>query len=175
MEEWSDSDESEDDMDWEELGGKWQKGRNMATTSNPNQPPKTQNKLKLTLQPQEKAFGKFLNKISVEKYEGPQLSDGASNQLILTSKRQDASRVRTKDRADRATVEQVLDPRTKMILFKMLNKGFIKQINGCISTGKEANVYHATGPNDEDRAVKIYKTSILVFKDRDKYVTGEFR
>lgn len=24
-------------------------------------------------------------------------------------------------------------------------------------------------------ALKIYKTSILVFKDRDKYVTGEFR
>jgi serine/threonine-protein kinase RIO1 len=24
-------------------------------------------------------------------------------------------------------------------------------------------------------AVKIYKTSILVFKDRDRYVTGEFR
>ncbi|KAL4760012.1 serine/threonine-protein kinase RIO1 [Aspergillus foveolatus] len=25
------------------------------------------------------------------------------------------------------------------------------------------------------RAIKVYKTSILVFKDRDKYVTGEFR
>jgi len=24
-------------------------------------------------------------------------------------------------------------------------------------------------------AIKIYKTSILVFKDRDKYVTGEYR
>ena len=36
-------------------------------------------------------------------------------------------------------------------------------------------MYHATGPNDEDRAVKVYKTSILTFKDRDKYVSGEFR
>jgi RIO kinase 1 len=26
-----------------------------------------------------------------------------------------------------------------------------------------------------DLALKIYKTSILVFKDRDKYVTGEYR
>ena len=43
------------------------------------------------------------------------------------------------------------------------------------SIGKEANVYHASTPLGLDRAVKIYKTSILVFKDRDKYVTGEFR
>ncbi len=45
-----------------------------------------------------------------------------------------------------------------------------------LSTGKEANVYHSTTNNStNDLAVKIYKTSILTFKDRDKYVTGEFR
>ena len=96
---------------------------------------------------------------------------------------------RKKDKADRATVEQVMDPRTRMILFKLLNRGFVKEINGCISTGKEANVYHCTGKGEEGdgeevegaeealqhRAIKIYKTSILVFKDRDKYVSGEFR
>jgi RIO kinase 1 len=38
-----------------------------------------------------------------------------------------------------------------------------------------ANVYHASTPNNENRAIKIYKTSILTFKDRDRYVTGEFR
>jgi RIO kinase 1 len=42
-----------------------------------------------------------------------------------------------KDRADRATTEQVLDPRTRIILFKMIGRGVIKEINGCISTGKE--------------------------------------
>jgi RIO kinase 1 len=46
---------------------------------------------------------------------------------------------------------------------------------GCLSTGKEANVYYARGKNDREYAVKIFKTSILVFKDRDKYVSGEFR
>lgn len=70
---------------------------------------------------------------------------------------------------------QVMDPRTRMILFKLLNRGFIYEINGCISTGKEANVYHCTTKEGKDRAIKIYKTSILIFKDRDKYVTGEFR
>lgn len=39
----------------------------------------------------------------------------------------------------------------------------------------KANVYHALTPEKKDLALKIYKTSILVFKDRDKYVTGEYR
>ncbi len=75
-----------------------------------------------------------------------------------------------------------MDPRTRMILFKLLNRGLVSEIDGCISTGKEANVYHCRKVGDDDGdahtkqlAIKIYKTSILVFKDRDKYVTGEFR
>ncbi|KAF1840175.1 Serine/threonine-protein kinase Rio1 [Cucurbitaria berberidis CBS 394.84] len=88
---------------------------------------------------------------------------------------------RDKDKADRATTEQVLDRRTQMILLQLINRGAISEIHGVISTGKEANVYHAmTEPSDADadpihRAVKVYKTSILVFKDRAKYVEGEFR
>ncbi|KAI9206604.1 RIO1 family-domain-containing protein [Polychytrium aggregatum] len=57
----------------------------------------------------------------------------------------------------------------------MLNRNIIYQVNGCISTGKEANVYHAITEDGQHRAIKIYKTSILTFKDRDRYVTGEFR
>lgn len=90
------------------------------------------------------------------------------------------------EKSDRATSEQVLDPRTRMILLQMLNRNIVSEINGVISTGKEANVYHAvTVPQSNDdsegsvaplhRAIKVYKTSILVFKDRDKYVSGEFR
>lgn len=92
---------------------------------------------------------------------------------------------RVVDKSDRATSEQVLDPRTRMILLQMINRNVLSEINGCLSTGKEANVYHAVSFRDDDsegslavpvqRAIKVYKTSILVFKDRDKYVTGEFR
>ena len=101
-------------------------------------------------------------------------------------------------RDDRATSEQCLDPRTRLILFKMLSNGTLDLIDGCLSTGKEANVYYAkagrnkfpstaastTTTNSTDItskrnvtefAIKIYKTSILVFKDRDKYVSGEHR
>ena len=85
------------------------------------------------------------------------------------------------DKSDRATSEQVLDPRTRMILLQMINRNVVSEVNGCLSTGKEANVYHALSSPEESsdillhRAIKVYKTSILVFKDRDKYVSGEYR
>ena len=80
------------------------------------------------------------------------------------------------DKSDRATTDQVLDPRTRTILSKMVTSGLVSQVNGCISTGKEANVYQADLPNGAgSAAIKIYKTSILIFKDRDRYVTGEYR
>lgn len=82
---------------------------------------------------------------------------------------------RIKDKSDRATVEQVLDARISRILYKLVNKGEITEINGCISTGKEANVYHAKGAGGKELAIKIYKTSILIFKDRERYINGEFR
>lgn len=127
-------------------------------------------------QPNDKGIQRYANKITLEKYSGPQsLPDSTTNQLMKTSKKSDSDRHRVRDKADRATMEQVLDPRTRMILFKMLSRHIISEINGCISTGKEANVYHATTNHGEHRAVKVYKTSILTFKDRDRYVTGEFR
>ena len=114
-------------------------------------------------QPNEKILKKYTGKIYVGQYDVEEKSSG-----------------RVRDKADRATVEQVMDPRTRMILFKLLNKGFMSEIDGCISTGKEANVYHCvSGPGQDSgigsMAVKIFKTSILVFKDRDRYVSGEFR
>uniref|UniRef100_A0A665THC2 Serine/threonine-protein kinase RIO1 n=1 Tax=Echeneis naucrates TaxID=173247 RepID=A0A665THC2_ECHNA len=102
-------------------------------------------------------------------------ADSVINKVTTMQKQNDADTYRVKDKSDRATVEQVLDPRTRMILFKMLSRGVINEINGCISTGKEANVYHACTATGASRAIKIYKTSILLFKDRDKYVSGEFR
>lgn len=62
-----------------------------------------------------------------------------------------------------------------MMLFKMIQRNVFVKLEGCISTGKEANVYHAVMADDSSLAVKVYKTSILTFKDRDRYVNGEFR
>ena len=81
---------------------------------------------------------------------------------------QETGHTRRKDRADRATTDTVLDPRTWTILGKLRNAAAFAQLHGCISTGKEANVYSATSGQGASLAVKIYKTSILVFKDRDR-------
>jgi len=89
-----------------------------------------------------------------------------------------------KGREERATTEQVLDPRTRLVLFKLLSNDVFESIDGCLSTGKEANVYFARrGASLEDDpsqrgkhlAVKVFKTSILVFRDRSAYIDGEHR
>ncbi|KAH8315270.1 hypothetical protein KR074_001734 [Drosophila pseudoananassae] len=125
-------------------------------------------------QPNEKLLRRYSARINVEKYDPTtNMSAQAANRLVNFDRRE---RTQVRDKHDRATAEQVMDPRTRMILFKLLNRGMIQEINGCISTGKEANVYHAVSKDGSDEfAIKIYKTSILVFKDRDKYVSGEFR
>lgn len=45
-----------------------------------------------------------------------------------------------KDKSDRATNEQVLDPRTRLVLFKMLGRGLLSKVEGCVSTGKEVRL-----------------------------------
>ncbi|KAH7170039.1 RIO1 family-domain-containing protein [Dactylonectria macrodidyma] len=98
--------------------------------------------------------------------------------IRLDSVKQDSDK--EKDKADRATSEQVLDQRTRMILLQMINRGFVSEVHGAISTGKEANVYGAVLHDDRTgetthRAIKVYKTAILSFKDRERYITGEHR
>eukprot|EP00758_Cryptobia_borreli_P017999 Tbor_TRINITY_DN6299_c0_g1::TRINITY_DN6299_c0_g1_i1::g.1751::m.1751/K07178/RIOK1; RIO kinase 1 len=100
------------------------------------------------------------------------------NQKVLNDLRAATQETKARhdvDRSERATVENVMDPRTRMILYKMVNSKLLLEVNGCISTGKEANVYYALSGDGSSAAVKVYKTSILGFKDRDQYVSGEFR
>lgn len=119
-----------------------------------------------------------------------QLSDSMHKGVFGGAGGDKAARARgAKDKADRATTEQVLDPRTRLVLYKLLNKETLNSIHGCVSTGKEANVYYATTPTsfldannvtgsrtsdglEGELAIKVYKTSILVFKDRDKCVSS---
>ena len=77
---------------------------------------------------------------------------------------------------ERATVEEVFDQTTRMIVFELLNSGVIYELNGAISSGKEAKVYWATNKEGEDLAVKIYLTSSAEFKKGMlKYIEGDPR
>ena len=60
------------------------------------------------------------------------IDKAVSSDVKNTNRKADLNQNRQTDKADRATVEQVLDPRTRMILFKMLNRNIIYEINGCI-------------------------------------------
>ncbi|NWX02290.1 RIOK1 kinase, partial [Caloenas nicobarica] len=168
-----DDEEEDEDWDWDDEVGRLTKRHNAAGGCNPQANRQTPSCCSAKMStPTDKALRKFEHKINLDKLN---FDDSVINRVTEKSRQKEADMYRVKDKSDRATVEQVLDPRTRMILFKMLTRGIISEINGCISTGKEANVYHASTTNGENRAIKIYKTSILMFKDRDKYVSGEFR
>lgn len=126
-------------------------------------------------QPKHKLLTRYANKINLEKYAGPSLPDHVANVLIENDKRVDKDRIRMKDKSDHATTENVLDSRIKKKLHKLFERGVLAEINGCISTGKEANVYYAKSKNQDEIAIKIYRTSILTFKNREKYIRGEYR
>jgi RIO kinase 1 len=56
-------------------------------------------------------------------------------------------------------------------LQKIQNVGLFDRLDGVVQVGKEASVYHAEGSGGEF-AVKIYKTTMAEFKDREKYLGG---
>lgn len=41
--------------------------------------------------------------------------------------------------------EKAVDPKTRLLMYKMVNSGMLETITGCISTGKESVVFHAYG------------------------------
>ena len=65
---------------------------------------------------------------------------------------------------ERATVEEVFDQTTRMVVFDLLNSGVFYELNGVVSSGKEARVYWGTTKEGTDLAVKIYLTSSAEFK-----------
>ncbi|KFH45602.1 Serine/threonine-protein kinase-like protein [Hapsidospora chrysogenum ATCC 11550] len=161
--------EDEDDLEdeWEAQGGDLAKSYNRQRQNNEGGgalPRSNQQK------PTANTFASIDDQVSA-------LSRHAAS-IRLDSVKQDADR--DKDKADRATSDQVLDQRTRMILLQMINRGVVNEVHGAISTGKEANVYNAVSYDPStgeplQRAIKVYKTSIMVFKDRERYITGEHR
>lgn len=49
------------------------------------------------------------------------------------------------EKKEHSTHEQALDQKTRLMLFKLVDGGILSEVNGCISTGKEACIYHAQG------------------------------
>jgi RIO kinase 1 len=88
----------------------------------------------------------------------------------------DSKRMKKVDQTKkRATVDSVLDERMYFQLNKLLKAGTINRIEGIISAGKEANVYLAYGPNNEEYAIKIYKIDANTSKWMRNYIIGDPR
>jgi len=71
--------------------------------------------------------------------------------------------------------EGVFDQGTLKTLYKLLNDGYIEQINGIIATGKEADVFHGIGQEGKEIAIKIYRYETSNFQSMLKYVNGDHR
>ncbi|HDJ38392.1 MAG TPA: serine protein kinase RIO [Methanosarcinales archaeon] len=98
------------------------------------------------------------------------------NRLKMIDRKIDQSRIRIKDADDLKSLEGVFDTSTLKTLYFLANKGEIDALGGVISTGKEANVFHALGCGSErELAIKIYRISTSNFKAMQSYLIGDPR
>jgi serine/threonine-protein kinase RIO1 len=75
--------------------------------------------------------------------DGQRISTVVFNSLRETTKNLSHRRIRKRDNAaDAESAESVLDKRTRMMLYKLLNSGTLTSMGGAIACGKESNVYH---------------------------------
>lgn len=85
------------------------------------------------------------------------------------------SAVRSRTGRDTKTMDEVFDKPTLMTLYKMISNGFLENLDYPISTGKEANVFHAKSPGDRSICVKIYRVNTATFHDMLPYIMGDPR
>ena len=78
--------------------------------------------------------------------------------------------------SERATVEEVFDQATLMVLYEFLNSDVLYEIHGVVNAGKEARVYWGMNKEGKELAVKIYLTTSAEFrKGMLKYIEGDYR
>ncbi|MCX8169379.1 MAG: serine protein kinase RIO [Candidatus Methanomethylicia archaeon] len=88
----------------------------------------------------------------------------------------DSRKKKIKDSDLFETVEEVFDYQTLMILYDLINRGFINTMYGVVNSGKEARIYWAKDVNGVDVAIKIYLTSTSEFrKGMMQYIIGDPR
>ncbi|XP_059158948.1 serine/threonine-protein kinase RIO3-like [Physella acuta] len=85
------------------------------------------------------------------------------------------------EKKDHSTAIKAVDQRTRILLFKMVNSGYLSSIDGITSEGKEAMVFTASGGMKDEVELpkhvilKVFKTTMNEFRTRAKYVQGDHR
>jgi RIO kinase 1 len=84
--------------------------------------------------------------------------------------------MREKRSEEMESLEEVFDRATLMTVYRMLNRGYIKNINGVVRSGKESRIYWGMGRGKKLVAIKIFLTTSAEFlKGRMMYIQGDER
>ena len=111
-----------------------------------------------------------------DEWEELDVSDTEADRIARRQDREFSEfRERLKD-ADQFKVEaSVFDEATYAAIYKLVQDDHIVAFGGPISTGKEANVFEARGPEGHDVAVKIYRINASDFRHMRDYLEGDPR
>ena len=84
--------------------------------------------------------------------------------------------MREKRSEEMESLEEVFDRSTLMIVYRLLNRGYIRNINGVVRSGKESRLYWGVGRRKKLVAIKIFLTTSAEFlKGRMMYIQGDER
>lgn len=71
--------------------------------------------------------------------------------------------------------EEVFDRSTLMTLYSLMSRGYIDEVDGPVSTGKEANIFHGKDEKGRELAVKIYRVATTGFKTKWSHLVSDPR
>jgi len=71
--------------------------------------------------------------------------------------------------------KEVFDRSTLLTLYALISQGHIDEVNGVISTGKEANVFHGHDQERNEIAIKIYRIATADFRTKWSYIVSDPR
>ncbi|XP_018568166.1 serine/threonine-protein kinase RIO3 [Anoplophora glabripennis] len=112
------------------------------------------------------------------------LSNKVFNSLKMHSRNEQARRHKLHDKKEHATAVFGMDQHTRLLLYKMIINQLLQGVNGVISVGKEAVILHAaldpsfpyaTENWPTECAIKVFKTTLSEFKQRDRYIKDDHR
>ncbi|XP_034041840.1 serine/threonine-protein kinase RIO3 isoform X2 [Thalassophryne amazonica] len=185
---YEDSDSSEDEVDWQDTRHDPYRAEKPQTTPRRGFSGKGKN---ITTKHDEDTCGRKntarMDNFAPEVHVGDglgmdlKLSNQVFNALKQHCHSEQRRSARLHEKKEHSTAEQAVDPRTRLLMYKMVNAGVLENINGCISTGKESVIFHANGgsldeqPVPEEVVLKVFKTTLNEFKNRDRYIKDDYR
>ena len=111
-----------------------------------------------------------------DEFEEIEVEDSDADQI---ARRQDEAfdefRKRIKNVESLKVEASVFDDATLAAVYKLVQDGHVAAFGGPVSTGKEANVYEALGPDDTEVAIKVYRINASDFQQMREYLTGDPR